>query len=155
MLCLMTAGSLAEAVAAVRLARRVGLPVCVSFTVETDGRLPTGVSLGEAIAKVDALTGAYAAYFGVNCAHPEHFMPALRALARDGVRRRVASVRANASAKSHEELDRSEVLERGDPAELGRLHRELKEVLPWVKVLGGCCGTDAEHVGEIADCVLG
>jgi S-methylmethionine-dependent homocysteine/selenocysteine methylase len=63
----------AEAIGIVRTAKLFGLPVVIAFTVETDGCLPTGVSLEEAITQVDAATGGYAAYFMINCAHPDHF----------------------------------------------------------------------------------
>jgi len=137
----------AEAVGIVRAAEAAEIPVTISFTVETDGRLPSGQPLGEAIDQVDAETAGAAGYFMVNCAHPTHFASAVEAggpwLARLG------GVRANASRKSHAELDEMEGLDAGDPDELGRLYAELKPDLPAVHVLGGCCGTDGRHVGRI------
>jgi S-methylmethionine-dependent homocysteine/selenocysteine methylase len=62
-----------EAIGIVEAARHAGIPVAVSFTVETDGRLPDGSTLGDAIQRVDEATEGAAAYFGVNCAHPTHF----------------------------------------------------------------------------------
>jgi homocysteine S-methyltransferase len=120
----------------------------VSFTVETDGRLPTGQALAEAIEQVDAETDGSAAYFMVNCAHPTHFLPVLDG---PGPWRRVLGIRANASAKSHAELDESEVLDDGDPAALAADYLAIGERLPHLTVLGGCCGTDHRHVGSIAD----
>jgi homocysteine S-methyltransferase len=142
----------AEAVGIVRAAAAATMPVTISFTVETDGRLPSGQPLGEAIEQVDAKTGASALYFMVNCAHPTHFAAAVGAggswLARLG------GIRANASRKSHAELDEMEGLDAGDPEELARLYAELKPDLPAVQVLGGCCGTDSRHVGRICDAWL-
>jgi homocysteine S-methyltransferase len=137
-----------EAIGIVRAATANGLPVTVSFTVETDGRLPTGQGLAEAIEQVDAETDGAPAYFMVNCAHPTHFLPVLDG---NGPWNRVLGIRANASSKSHAELDESEVLDDGDPLELADEYLAIGERLPHLTVLGGCCGTDHRHVGSIAD----
>ena len=109
-----------EAIGIVRAASAAGIPAAISFTVETDGRLPTGQPLHEAIEQVDAATDAGAAYFMVNCAHPTHFAEALE---QDGPwRRRLVGLRANASAKSHAELDEATELDEGDPADLAAQH---------------------------------
>jgi homocysteine S-methyltransferase len=121
--------------------------------VETDARLPTGQSLREAIEQVDAATDGGAAYFMVNCAHPTHFAPALE-LDQQWMRR-IAGLRANASTRSHTELDEASELDEGDPDDLGARHAALHSVLPWVTVLGGCCGTDARHVAAICSAWLG
>jgi S-methylmethionine-dependent homocysteine/selenocysteine methylase len=142
-----TMTSAAEAIGVVRAATAAGIPAAVSFTVETDGRLPTGQPLHEAIAQVDVETDSSAAYFMVNCAHPTHFSEALD---HDGSwRQRVVGLRTNASSKSHAELDESTVLDEGDPADLATRHTGLRDRLPAVTVLGGCCGTDARHVAAI------
>ena len=136
-----------EAIGLARAARRVGLPVAVSFTLETDGRLPSGQGLGDAIDEVDAETDAAPAYYMINCAHPAHFEDVLAG----GERwlERIGGLRANASTKSHAELDESTELDEGDPADLGARHADLRGRLPRLRVLGGCCGTDHRHVGEI------
>ena len=135
-----------EAVGLTRAARAAGIPAAISFTVETDGRLPSGEPLGEAIEKVDGETGRGPAYYMINCAHPTHFHSVL-----DGPwRERVRGVRANASTKSHAELDEAEELDAGDPEDLGKRYAALKERLPELTVVGGCCGTDHRHVSEIS-----
>eukprot|EP01116_Phalansterium_solitarium_P008576 TRINITY_DN22507_c0_g1_i1.p1 TRINITY_DN22507_c0_g1~~TRINITY_DN22507_c0_g1_i1.p1 ORF type:complete len:315 (+),score=114.30 TRINITY_DN22507_c0_g1_i1:123-1067(+) len=136
-----------EAVGIVRAAQRTALPVAISFTVETDGRLPCGLSLADAIELVDKETQNGPVYYGINCAHPTHFADTLQ----PGSRwfERVRSVRPNASAKSHAELDDSTVLDIGDPADLGRRCADLLRRMPQVCVVGGCCGTDVRHVGSI------
>jgi S-methylmethionine-dependent homocysteine/selenocysteine methylase len=136
-----------EAIGITRAARARGVPVAISFTVETDGRLPSGQPLADAVAQVDAATGGGPDYYMVNCAHPTHFADVLEQDA--AWVDRIRGVRANASTKSHAELDEAEALDAGDPAELAARHRELAEVLSSVAVLGGCCGTDHRHVGEI------
>jgi S-methylmethionine-dependent homocysteine/selenocysteine methylase len=137
-----------EAIGIVRAARDVRMPVAVSFTVETDGRLPSGQSLREAVEEVDAETDGTAAYFMINCAHPTHFADVLEE--DGGWRTRIRGLRANASAKSHAELDEAEELDEGDPTALGAEHRALRERLPAITVLGGCCGTDHRHVAAVS-----
>ncbi|WP_116996129.1 homocysteine S-methyltransferase family protein [Desertimonas flava] len=138
----------AEAIGIVRAAVAVGLPVVVSFTVETDGVLPSGQTLGGAISEVDAATDGAPAYYMINCAHPTHFAAALETDA--AWLARVKGVRANASRLSHEELDAADDLDRGDTAELAEHYRELGSTLD-LRVVGGCCGTDHEHVAAIAE----
>jgi S-methylmethionine-dependent homocysteine/selenocysteine methylase len=136
-----------EAVGVARAARAAGMPVAISFTVETDGRLPSGTPLGDAIEAVDADTGGYPVYYMINCAHPTHFMHVLDPYA--GWRERIGGLRANASRMSHAELDESPTLDEGDPVELAEQYAELVRALPGVTVLGGCCGTDHRHVERI------
>jgi len=142
----------AEGVGIVRAATAAEMPVTIAFTVETDGRLPSGQPLGEAIEAVDAETDGAALYFMVNCAHPTHFAAAVET--GGAWLERLGGVRANASSKSHEELDESTELDPGDPEELGRLYAELKPQLSSVRVLGGCCGTDSRHIACVCDAWL-
>jgi homocysteine S-methyltransferase len=136
-----------EAVGIARAAATAGIPAVISFTVETDGRLPSGQTLGEAIEQVDAETLAFPAYYMVNCAHPSHFAGVLAE--GGGWRDRIAGVRANASAMSHAELDEATELDDGDPAELAGGYAELRSQLHNLTVLGGCCGTDERHVAAV------
>jgi len=135
-----------EAIGIARAARAAEMPVVISFTTETDGKLPTGETLQEAIAAVDAATGNAPAYYMINCAHPTHFEAALE----EPWVRRIAGIRANASRRSHAELDSSPDLDAGDPVELGRQYRTLQHRFGCFNVLGGCCGTDFRHIEQIA-----
>ncbi|MFO1141927.1 MAG: homocysteine S-methyltransferase family protein [Amaricoccus sp.] len=137
-----------EAIGIARAARAASIPVVLSFTVETDGRLRSGMTVVEAVAACDAATDAYPAYYMLNCAHPTHFRDQL---VDGGWRRRIGGIRANASKASHAEIDDSPVLDDGDPAELAAEYRVLAEMLPALRVLGGCCGTDHRHVSAISD----
>ncbi len=152
-LTMLTCTHVGEGIGFVRAAAATGLPVTLSFTVETDGRLPSGQGLAEAIDEVDAATDGVVASFGVNCAHPDHFDevldPSLPAIARLGL------VRSNASRMSHAELDEAEELDDGDPCELADHYALLTDRLPNLEVLGGCCGTDVRHVDAIAAACIG
>jgi S-methylmethionine-dependent homocysteine/selenocysteine methylase len=138
-----------EAIGIARAAADAEIPVAIAFTVETDGRLPNGQELGEAIERVDEATDSGPAYFGINCAHPTHFDAMLDPGARWA--QRIAWLRANASTLSHAELDEAEELDDGDPADLGARYAALSEKLPRLNVVGGCCGTDHRHITAIAE----
>lgn len=133
-----------EAVGITRAARDAGVPVAISFTVETDGRLPTGQTLQDAIETVDAATANGPAYYMINCAHPLHFDQTLGSNERWTAR--VRGLRANASRRSHQELNEAPDLDDGDPIELAGQYRDLLKRHPQINVLGGCCGTDHRHV---------
>ena len=137
-----------EATGIARAAAAAAMPVAISFTVETDGRLPSGQALGDAIEQVDAETGGSVAYYMVNCAHPSHFDHVLAD--GGGWLERIAGVRANASTLSHAELDEAEELDEGDPDALAAGYVALRAHLPNATVLGGCCGTDERHVAAVA-----
>lgn len=121
-----------------------GMPLVLSFTVETDGRLPTGQDLGEAVMAVDEATDGSVAYFMINCAHTSHFAHALDT--DDAWVKRIRGLRANASRLSHAELEEATELDDGDPVALGEDYRALLRRQPQINVLGGCCGTDHRHV---------
>jgi S-methylmethionine-dependent homocysteine/selenocysteine methylase len=148
MIAAMTLTNIPEAIGAVRAARTAGMPVAISFTVETDGRLPTGPTLREAIEKVDAETDAAPSYYMINCAHPTHFEHVLEP--GESWTGRIGALRANSSAKSHAELNESPTLDEGNPVELGGQYKALVTKFPHFRVLGGCCGTDHRHVRAIA-----
>lgn len=137
-----------EAIGIIRAAQKAGIPVSIGFTVETDGRLPDGSPLGEAIKATDAATDNGPVYYLVNCAHPTHFSHVLKQDV--DWTHRIHGVRANASCMSHAELDEAETLDDGNPEEFGELHAELGKQLSQLRILGGCCGTDHRHVASIA-----
>lgn len=148
MVTAITMTNTSEAIGIVRATRKAGMPVALSFTVETDGRLPTGQTLAEAIELVDKVTSNAPAYYMINCAHPTHFENAIRS--DQGWTRRIRGLRANASRRSHQKLNDAPDLDAGDPIELGRQYCDLVQALPQINVLGGCCGTDHRHVECIA-----
>jgi homocysteine S-methyltransferase len=154
MISAFTITNVPEALGIARAAQKAGLPVVISFTLETDGRLPTGESLRAAIEAVDAATQNAPAYYMINCAHPSHF----EAMLDEGGAwlKRLRGLRANASRRSHAELDAAPDLDDGDPAELGGEYRALRHRHDQIVVLGGCCGTDHRHVEAIsAACAAG
>jgi homocysteine S-methyltransferase len=134
----------AEAIGVARAALRAGMPHVLSFTVETDGNLPSGQDLQEALAEVEAATGGSALFYMVNCAHPSHFSHRLSGPMRD----RIGGIRANASRLSHAELDAATELDDGDPQEFGTDYAEIRKLLPGLRIIGGCCGADHRHVAS-------
>jgi homocysteine S-methyltransferase len=134
-----------EAIGITRGAEEAGIPAAISFTLETDGNLPSGQPLSEAIGETDAATGGGPAYYMINCAHPTHFESVLGG----SWTTRIRGLRANASTKSHAELDEATELDDGDPDDLGARYAQLRKQLPELTVLGGCCGTDDRHVTRI------
>jgi S-methylmethionine-dependent homocysteine/selenocysteine methylase len=141
-----------EAIGVAAAAREHAMPAVISFTLETDGRLPSGQSLAEAIEQTDAATDGHPAYYMINCAHPTHFARTLREAG--AWSERIRGLRANASRRSHAELDASTELDDGNPEELGSQYRALRPLLPRLTVVGGCCGTDHRHVGSICRALM-
>jgi S-methylmethionine-dependent homocysteine/selenocysteine methylase len=147
MVAAITMTNAAEAIGLTRAAQAAGMPVAISFTLETDGRLPTGQSLDDAIREVDEATRGAPAYYMINCAHPTHFDAMLRS--KGAWVDRIRGIRANASKRSHAELNEAPDLDAGDPVELGGEYRAMLRRLPQINVLGGCCGTDHRHIEQI------
>jgi len=150
MISAVTMTNIEEGIGIARASKGAGLPVVISYTLETDGCLPTGEPLADAIRATDWETGSAPIYYMINCAHPDHFRDVL-ASGDAAWLNRIGGVRANASRLSHAELDVAETLDDGDPDEFGRLHLELARLLPNLRVVGGCCGTDHRHVGCVSD----
>ncbi len=148
MISAITMTNVEEAIGIARAALQANLPSVISFTVETDGLLPTGDTLGEAIRKVDEATDSAPQYYMINCAHPSHFSSVLSE--GEDWTLRIRGLRPNASALSHAELDEAEEIDDGNPDELGRQIMDLRALLPNLAVVGGCCGTDQRHVEEMA-----
>lgn len=152
MVCAITMNYVEEAIGIACAAQHADMPVAISFTVETDGKLPTGQTLKAAIEQVDNATSGYPSYYMINCAHPTHF---------DGVLaegepwvKRIRGLRANASRMSHAQLNEAPELDAGNAAELGQEYADLKKRLPQLNVMGGCCGTDHRHIEQIASACL-
>ena len=148
-----TITSISEALGITRAAKALNMPVVISFTTETDGNLPSGESLQQAIETIDKETYAYPFYYMINCAHPTHFQSVLK---QDSMwLKRIGGLRANASCKSHAELDDCTELDSGNPKELGQQYKALKSRLTNLHVIGGCCGTNHQHVAEMAQACFG
>jgi homocysteine S-methyltransferase len=152
MVTAVTLNSINEAIGVICAAKTQAIPVAISFTVETDGRLVRGETLRDAIEAVDGATKGACEYFLINCAHPTHFEGALETGATWV--ERIHGVRANASVKSHAELDESESLDSGDPVDLGRRYLSLRRAFPRMRILGGCCGTDHRHIAAVCDACM-
>lgn len=151
MICAMTLNEPDEAIGITRAAQSLNIPVAISFSLETDGKLLNGGSLKDAIISIDNATDNGPAYFMINCAHPTHFESMLKDAPWT---RRIHGIRANASSKSHPELWQSDRLEDGDPVELGTQNGQLAQKFKHLNVFGGCCGTDHRHVEEICKSIV-
>ena len=149
MICALTMGYAEEAAGIAVAAKTAGMPLAISFTVETDGHLPSGQLLQDAVRQVDEVSDGHPSYYMINCAHPNHFKHVLTGDA--PWVKRIRGIRANASRASHAELDEAKTLDMGNPKELGEDFARLKHHLPHLNVLGGCCGTDHRHIAQIAD----
>jgi len=142
---------ISEGIGIALAAKSAKMPVVIGFTVETDGRLPSGELLKDAVEQVDSATNYAPAYYMINCAHPTHFS---NILVDESWTERIRAIRANASTKSHAELDEATELDDGNPHELGVSHIQLVERLKNLNVFGGCCGTDHRHVEEICKALV-
>jgi S-methylmethionine-dependent homocysteine/selenocysteine methylase len=136
-----------EAIGITLAAKEQNIPVVISYTVETDGKLPSGMTLADAIRENDLVTGEYPTYYMVNCAHPMHFSKMLETS--ESWIWRIKGVRANSSLKSHAELDESDSLDVGDKTLLASCYSYLDRLLPELRVIGGCCGTDHSHIERV------
>ncbi|WP_417433653.1 homocysteine S-methyltransferase family protein [Kiloniella sp.] len=145
-----------EAIGAMHAAQKANLPIAVSFTVETNGLLPTGQTLSDAIDQVDRETNGQAVYFMINCAHPDHFPDDFSHsnLKDQNWAKRIRGIHCNASRMSHKELDNCETLDPGNPQELGQQYKEIYSRMPWLNIFGGCCGSDLRHLTEITRSIL-
>ena len=152
MITALTFNYVEEAIGVARAAKACEMPVVISFTVETDGRLPTGQSLKEAIEQVDSETDQAPIYYKINCAHPTHFEDVVSS--GEPWLEKIHCLRANASSCSHAELDEAEEIDEGNPLELAKQYQVLREKLPNLNVLGGCCGTDSKHIAAICQACI-
>lgn len=141
-----------EALGIAQAAAALEIPAVISFTVETDGRLPDGLTLREAIEIVDQRSARKPAYYMINCAHPTHFAHLFTP--GETWTSRIHGLRANASCRSHAELDASPDLDDGNPVELAEQYRQLRTQLPNLTIFGGCCGTDHRHIDSICHACL-
>ncbi|MEJ1962670.1 MAG: homocysteine S-methyltransferase family protein [Gammaproteobacteria bacterium] len=143
-----TFNNIPEAVGVARAAKRLGMPLNISFTLDSNHRLKSGPSLKEAIEAVDREAGdARPDFYGINCSHPLEFGPALET---GEWILRLRSLRPNASAKDKIDLCQIGHLEDGDPADLGKRMGALARRYSHIDIWGGCCGTWDRHLREIA-----
>jgi S-methylmethionine-dependent homocysteine/selenocysteine methylase len=147
MACALTFNNIPEAVGVARAAKAVGIPLGLYFTLNSKGTLGSGPTLKEAVESVEEITQGAPSYYGLNCSHPLEFMESLE----DGDwLKRVRSIRPNAVRMEKVALCKLGHLEDGDPEELGQQMGDIRQKFPQMDILGGCCGTDERHLGEIA-----
>ena len=124
------------------------IPFTLSFTLETDGNIPGGQSLEEALRecelyfKIHNLKEPVA--YGVNCCHPLHFDLAFG----EYTKSKISFFKGNSSTLSHAELEKSDSIDNGNPEEWAEQEKNLVD--KWdLKIIGGCCGTGAEHIDHL------
>lgn len=140
----MTFNNIPEAIGVARAVAAAGLPLSMSFMVDSSGRLTTGPTLQEAVETVDAQAGdARPDFYGINCSHPVELQPALTS---GPWLERVRSLRPNASPAEKQALCQIGHLEAGDPKALAAQMQALSVRLPHVDIWGGCCGTWDDHL---------
>lgn len=146
--CAATFNNIPEAVGVARAAKKIGVPLIVSLTVDSSSRLKSGPTVADAIQAIDfeAADAAPISYL-LNCSHPVEFEPALTA---GPWTSRLHGFRPNASKMEKLALCKLGHLEEGDPVELGRLMGGLARRYPHMNVWGGCCGTGDTHLRAIA-----
>jgi S-methylmethionine-dependent homocysteine/selenocysteine methylase len=144
----MTFNNIPEGVGVARAAAKAGMPLSLSFMVDSAGRLLTGPSLKDAVEAVDEQAGdARPDFYGINCAHPVEFEPAL--VAGPWIER-IRSLRPNASMAEKQALCQIGHLEAGDPESLGAHMGALARRFPHIDIWGGCCGTWDDHLRAVA-----
>ena len=125
----------------------VSATVAVTFTIETDGRLPPGKRLGDAICEVEEATDGYPSNSLIYCAHPNHFAHVLR-----GNRtQRVMGLRANVSRMNPAEPDALDTLDDSNPFELGHSNAGPSMLLPNLTAMGGFHRTDHRPVAATCE----
>lgn len=135
-----------EALGVTLAAKSTSTPLVVSFTLSSEGDLPSGMTLKEAIMKVDTISGEYPLHYMINCVHPVYFAELLKKNKDQAWIKRIKGIRPNASSKSHEELDNLGTLDVGDMDELANYCKEIQDSCKHIKLFGGCCGTTVEHI---------
>lgn len=137
-----------EAIGITLVCKDINIPLVISFTLNIDGKLPSGMTLEDSIKYIDKYTNYYPMYYMINCAHPKHFISLFKDNNSDWIKR-IKGIRSNASDKSHEELNNSKKLDIGNIVELSNYCKNIRKENKHINIFGGCCGTDENHVEEI------
>ena len=136
-----------ESIGIAKAMEKTDIPYIISYVINRNGNVLDGTSLVDAINRVDDKTAIPPLGYMVNCSYPT-FLCANKQPAM--LFKRLLGYAANASSLDHCELDGSEQLESESVSEWGDSMLELNKK-QGVKILGGCCGTDGEHLKYIAD----
>jgi S-methylmethionine-dependent homocysteine/selenocysteine methylase len=140
LLLIETVNSVAEAVAAARAARAVGLPFWIAFVPNEAGALFSGETLGEACAALEPLAPDVVL---VNCAPPPDVAAGLAELVRHGT--------TPIGAYPHiGRFDPPEWLFTGEYPPQDYLTVAREWVAMGARVVGGCCGTTPDHIALLA-----
>jgi S-methylmethionine-dependent homocysteine/selenocysteine methylase len=143
--------ALPEAEGMAKAMEHTDLPYIISFMIRKDGKLIDGTTISDAVQKIDASTERKPVCYMANCIHPVILQQALSHPfnCTRFVKERFHGIQANTSALSPEELNNSPELITSDGASLADEMMNLAKYVH-IKIFGGCCGTDASHMEEIA-----
>jgi len=146
-----TLPALTEAVGIATLLAEKEIPDLISFITRPDGNILDGTPLYKAMETIDKVVSPKPTSFMVNCVHPALFHKSLENQhdKLSYVLSRLAGLQANAAAMSPEELDEMDHLESDTPYNFAdsmlKLHTHFN-----LNLLGGCCGTNFDHLSSMA-----
>ena len=142
-----TIPTLPEATGIALAMAQTGIPYMISFVINREGTILAGNSLEQCINEIDVASGKPPLGYMINCAYPSFLNAHIQPKA---VLSRLIGFQANASSLDHAELEGSATLQVEKIAEWGEEMINLNRTYG-VKILGGCCGTDARHLQYIVD----
>lgn len=127
------------------------IPYILSFVVQPNGKILDGTPIHQVVHIIDSEIHPKPIFYMINCVHPTIFEQAINneiQFSRN-LTKRIIGLQANTSSKSPDELDNLSYLDTSDSEEFGELMVSLHNQFG-IKVLGGCCGSDENHITEIA-----
>lgn len=147
-----TLPALTEAIGIAKAMSETKKDYVISFVIRDNGKLLDGTLLTDAIKIIDVSVSTPPLFYLTNCIHPDVLHKSFLNLKDedDILRKRLFGIQANASSKSPEELDTLENLDADSPANWARGMVDLNKKFN-LKILGGCCGTDARFISSVAN----
>jgi S-methylmethionine-dependent homocysteine/selenocysteine methylase len=135
-----------EALGIAKAMETTGIPYIISFVLSRDGRILDGTNIIDAIEIIDSRTVNKPLGYLFNCSFPAFICPDKQP---KKLFKRLIGCQANASSMDHCDLDGAAQLEAETVSEWGSLMLKLNYEYV-MKILGGCCGTNGEHLRYIS-----
>lgn len=143
-----TLPALDETRAIARLLSGTAVPWMVSVVVRADGTMLDGTPLERMIDAIEAEASRPPLGYSINCSHSTAARRAIAGLSAAAAAR-VIAFQANTSARTPEELDGLDRIETEAPELFANALGDLTETTS-LRILGGCCGSDARHIEALA-----